>query len=226
MLNYPEWHQGFVVLARYQALSHNVIKVEGQMKPFLINSRGFTLAEVMVAVAVMGVVTLGIISLTKMQSTQEVKSKVSNDLAQIRSQVAGLLANPAHCNANFYNVTSASVSVTNIYKCSTTVAGGCRNTGTPASEYPVVVTPTTWGFSNTKISDRIKISALTRKVDHIAPPAGVPVVITTGTLIATFLIKISESVIKTETLTFVAPVIYNGTVVTGCPRSWSSTIVY
>ena len=177
------------------------------------DNKGFTLMEVVVASALLGVIAIAVISLTKMQSNIQVKSTNDNDLAQLRSEIIALLANPAHCNANFAGITASTPQPSSISQCPTTTSGSCNtlNAGTPK----------TWSSTNTRVS----ITGIQRSFETLTSTTDI---VTTGSIRVTFQIKDTNSVIKTVTQTFTAPVIYNGptSTVKGCPKSWSSTLVY
>lgn len=184
-----------------------------------LGERGFTLPEVLIASAMLGGIALVMTQLMKDQATQTVKTKLTSDLAQFRTEVQTLLQNPSHCQANFFNKTGTSAP-TSITLCNTTTAGACRTTGSPTSRFPVHTAD--WVPANTRISDRLRVSALSLTV-----PTVTGVAIGNADLTVTVQSKPNlNTVVKSETVFVSVPVIMNGATVIGCPRSFNSTIPY
>ena len=95
-------HRGWVI---------NILK-------YIRNNKGFTLVEVMIAAAAMGGLAVVLVQMAKTQSQQSAKSKISLDLAQMKSEIQTYFSNPAHCNANFYRKSQGALTITQIKKCS------------------------------------------------------------------------------------------------------------
>ncbi len=190
------------------------------LKYRLLGKGGFTLPEVLIAAAMLGGIALVMTQLMKDQANQTVKSKLTSDLAQFRTEVQTLLQNPSHCQANFYNKTAGTSAPTSITLCNTTVAGACRGVGAATTRFPVYTTD--WNPTNTRVSDRLRVSALSLTVPSV-----------TGVSIGNADLRITvqsrpdlNSVVKSESVFISVPVIINGSTVIGCPRSFGSTIPY
>ena len=180
--------------------------------------------EVLVAVGILGVLTLAMLQMTKSQSDQSVNAKIATDISQIKVQIQSIITNPPHCNANFFGKTGA-ISATSVYQCSTYTAGACRTTGSPQSKIPV--NSSSWTGTGSS-SERVRVSSLSLSVVSVAVPSGLTSVMSTGMITATFQAKALNGRVKTEDpITFNTPVVINsaGTVL-GCPKSWNSTEVY
>lgn len=191
---------------------------------FYKNNKGFTLPEVLIAALIMGGIAVGLAFLMKQQTQQTVKSKTDADIIQLRSEILSTLTSPNGCNANFYGFGPGPTAVLNFKVCGVAAVGSCRPGGT--NKIPVVTT--SWSPTTTKISDRVRITALSITVQSATPAGAIPAVLTTGTLTATVESRGSIATgapSKTENLIFQVPVVFNGATVTGCPKSWNTTLV-
>ncbi|MBY0414955.1 MAG: hypothetical protein K2Q18_12365 [Bdellovibrionales bacterium] len=185
------------------------------------NNKGLSLVEIMVAVAALGGLSVVMLQITKDQAGQTVKSKVVADIAQFKSQLQSTLLSPAHCQANFFGKTTATTSLTEISECSITTTGACRGTGVANSKFPVYTT--NWTQTNTKISDRVRISAIGVAIQGVTATA-----VSTAKLTITLQTKpeAGKNTVKNETVQVAVPVIMTGNNVIGCPLSWNTTNVY
>jgi prepilin-type N-terminal cleavage/methylation domain-containing protein len=185
-----------------------------------LNNKGFTLPEVLIAAAIMGGIALVSTQLMQDQANQVIKSKLTSDLAQFRTEVQTLLQNPSHCQANFYNRTAGTSNPTSITTCSITTAGACRGSGAANSKFPVHTA--SWLQTNTRISERLRVSALSLTIPSVT---GVAI----GNADLTITVQSRPNMtaaVKTETVFISVPVIISGSTVIGCPRSFNSTIAY
>lgn len=194
------------------------------MFKMLRTNKGFTLVEVMIAAAILGVISLALMGLMKMQTGSQIDAKNVSDLSAMKNEIQSVLTTPQHCNANFYGKASGTdVPVTYIYKCNVSNAGACRTASN--SSVWLTANSTSWPTTN---PTRIRINNIKMTVNAISTTTAA---LTTASLTVQYDIKTSGKVgtspiIKSETTTYSVPVIYNGTTVTGCPKSWNSTVPY
>ena len=192
----------------------------------------------MVTAAILGGLALVLMQLSKQQTEQTVASNISNDMAQLKTQIQSYLLAPSHCNANFYNVTNTSSG--SPYQ----PAGGiatCGPLGTASTDSCLgtsAVVPNTIKKSNTTDdwsqatgTKRVRVTGVDLWVDNLVPPSGTSVV-STGYMKVTFQSKLFKpnptypSGVKTDQVLYKTPVVWNGSRVTGCPKSWNSTVIY
>ncbi|MDO9181858.1 MAG: prepilin-type N-terminal cleavage/methylation domain-containing protein [Bacteriovorax sp.] len=188
------------------------------------NKKGFTLPEVLIAAAVMGVIALGLTSLTKQQAETTVKSKVNAELTQLKNEIFSILSNPNNCNANFYNKLAGATipGITAINYCST--ATSCTGAGTPLPKFPAQ--SASWLQTVTKISDRVRITAISITV---TPAITTSAVLSNAQMSVTVENKnrLGVATPKADVLLFNVPVVLGSAgLVTGCPKSWNTTNVY
>lgn len=189
------------------------------------NREGFSLPEVMIAVAILGGIALVMMQMTKEQTKQQVQSRIDADLAQAKQEIASLMANPAHCNANFYNKTGTSSPVA-IYTCSTTNAASCRGGGgVLVSKFPKL-TGATWTGGGVSDHHRVRVSNITLTIADLNPAPPATLVITTASLQVQFQTKNLTTTRFEKPITFSTPVVYNGSIVVGCPKTWNSTVLF
>ena len=176
----------------------------------------------MIAVAIMGGLTLVVMEMMKQQSKQTVSSRISGDLSQMKSEIQAYLTSPTSCDANFYGATATSDAPAAVYKCT---SGACLATpGTGSSVARYQSTSTTWYGD----SSRVRINAIQRSVVSSTATATHPI-LTTATLKVSFQslqlnIAAGGSTVKQENdATYVVPVVWNGTKVIGCPQTIGST---
>ena len=189
-------------------------------------NKGFTLVEVLVASSILGIIALAMMQITKQQTDQQVQSKISSELTQMKTEIQTYLTSPAHCNANFYGKTSAASTPAAIYKCTVFTAGACHVTpGTGSSVAQLSVdNAAAWTSPN-----RVRIFSLAMSVTSLTPTAPATQILTIGSITVVFESRTSKLkpdntyILTRETFTFKAPVVFNGTSVTGCPQSWNST---
>jgi hypothetical protein len=179
----------------------------------------------MVAAAMLGGIALVMLQLSKSQNTQTVQSKISLDLAQLKTDIQSYLSNPAHCNVNFKGLTSAGITPVAIYACTEANLNNCQTRG-PGANIAARI-PVTNGAVWTPPYERVRVSAVTIAIASATPTAPSTAVITTATLNVTIQTKDMTGV-KTlpQVLGFTAPVVFNGTIVTGCPKNLNSTIPF
>ncbi len=63
--------------------------------------RGFSLVETVIALGIMGAVSLGVMQLTKQQSDIQKKTNLANQAQGIRMQISSLLSDELACGATF-----------------------------------------------------------------------------------------------------------------------------
>ena len=195
-------------------------RLQNILAKFLKTNKGFTLVEVMIASAVMGGLGLVMMEITKQQSTQGVEYQITADVAQMKADVQSILSNPANCNANFFQKVGGTSTPVAIYKCSSFASGGCSGSGAPVAY--INVNNASW--TNTgSMSSRVRLSALSMYVQGMQASGANR--LTFATLTATFQKKTMKTT-KSENFTFSIPVIYDGTKVVGCPKSWNSTVPF
>lgn len=191
-----------------------------------LNEKGFTLVEVIVAVGLLGTLSVGIMEITNQQARLAVKSTVDGDFAQLNTQILSYLTNPAHCNANFYPLPANTAdglphSMSTIKICTGSGIFNCRIIGTATTKFNVQ--NSSWLQSITGISDRIRIESAAYVVNPIQLGA-------TGLgsleLTLTFGLKPMKTPSVVITKKFYTSVVVNGASIMGCPRAWNSTIVY
>ena len=158
-------------------------------------------------------------------SKDTIKSKVDADVVQLKSELQGFMASPGNCNANYYNKSGSTHTLTDLYKCNT---GTCKGSGTVAvDKYKPSSTAVQGTFPGPyTYTDRVRIRSLSVTIDNIAPPGGTsPLILSNAALTVTIDKKYFT---KTEQASFIIynTVVYNGSNVTGCPASFNSTTVY
>lgn len=196
------------------------------MWSLLKNSRGFSLAEVMIASLILGGIAVAMMALMRQQSNSSIEGKVQADLAQAKAEIISLLTVPSHCNANFYNRTISGFTMTSIRSCT---SGTCSTTGSGAIKIPTVSdagSPESW--TGTGISDRVKLVSITPTIAPVTIVAPATRALTTVTLDLVFRHKQTGTrnpkslpAMKLNTV-----VVSDGTTILGCPKTWNSTVVY
>ena len=188
----------------------------------------------------MGGLAVVLLQITKDQTKTQVIGEIDGALVQAQNDILGIVSNPAHCNANFVNKTAdgtnRALTSDRIATCNTVLTGACNGIGAVATDKYIPLHTSDWNASNTKISNRVRISALT-----YSAPSTTAMVVGTGqnqgygtiqnlSLNVTFQIKElprnGVEFTRTVTKTFSVPVIVNGTVIKGCPKSANSTVPY
>jgi prepilin-type N-terminal cleavage/methylation domain-containing protein len=197
---------------------------------YLNNRKGFSMVEVMIGSGILGVVALGLTSLTKQTAEQAVKAKVNADITQLKAEILTTLNKPSNCNANFYGtpVNGVSQNRASILKCNGALT--CLTVSAAASTSRFLVHTTSWNPAQTTVSDRIRIIGITRSVSAVPVPAAGQKVITSANLAVTVerFLKIGSTgaAARTEVLNFNVPVVTDPTMlVIGCPLSWNTTNV-
>ena len=189
----------------------------------------------MIAALIVGGIGVALMQLTKQQTQTTVSSRISADIAQAKAEILTMLTSPANCNANFYGASAGNnVPLTTLYTCNTATTPYCLTSPSRKTKYAVISSglwqpPSSTVFS---ISDRVRISAMERTIVSVTPQAPSIVALTTASIKVTFSSKplqknpdLTDKIV-TETMTFSTAVLFNGSTVTGCPRSLNSTIVY
>lgn len=69
------------------------------MKKLLNNSRGFSLAEIMIAAAIMGVLSLVLMNITKTSTKTATKLSYSTEITTATTEINGILSRPSTCMA-------------------------------------------------------------------------------------------------------------------------------
>lgn len=192
----------------------------------------------MIAALIMGGVGIALMQLGKQQSKTTVRSKINSDLAQAKSEILNLLTSPANCNANFYGLSAGTSSFTEIYACNSSPTQFCLNTGATNKTVKFkVISDGSWPVPNppttVTISSKVKITSLSRTITAVNTyPPYAPNALTTARVDVEFTSMPMEDrtaatdKLIVEKMTFNSSVIYNGSTVIGCPRSWNSTTVY
>lgn len=90
------------------------------------NSRGFTLAEVMVALGISGIVSMGAMSLIEMTNKSYVEMEYQAELTSFQNEVGRILSNNAHCSATLSGLAtpSSATNFTNIPNFNRMTSGG------------------------------------------------------------------------------------------------------
>ncbi len=195
-------------------------KLRRDLNAVLGKEQGFTLVEILIALGLLGIIGL-IASQITLDSSKVLKSaKTVEDVSQVHVEIHSMLANPAHCNANFYNRPTGTQTITSPGGFRRCQSGNCRTTGTAVVHYPVVTT--SWQQNVTKISDTIRLRALSYQVSNSA----------VGTRLLTLQLSVTLerkeknlSSGKSKVEVFSVPVIVNGSTIVGCPTKWMSTVL-
>ncbi len=197
-----------------------------------MNRKGFTLMELMVSVGLLGIVSLGVLQLMRMQSTLQINSQIDGDFAVLNTQIVSVLAAPQNCNANFYGRTTTSTYANNlgntagatqgIYECSS--GTGCKP-NTIILKWPAQ--SASWDQATTKVSDRVRITAVQYMVNS-----------TSSTALSSLQLKVTmqskrvkaggngQADIKTVDKVYSVPVVVSGTSILGCPKASNTTVLY
>ena len=193
----------------------------------------------MVTAAILGGLALVLSQLSKQQGEQNVTSAISNDTSMIKTQIQSYLMAPSHCNANFYGVTAiASTSpyqpAEGINTCGSNT-DSCRGSaavmkGTVKKFTDDTTVSTNWATAPG--AKRVRVSGVDLWADKLVIPSGSTAIVSTGYMKVTLQSKLMKPTgayptgVKVDTLLFKTPVVWNGTQVTGCPKSWNSTVPY
>ena len=188
----------------------------------------------------MGGLAVVMLQITKDQTKTQVSGDIDGAMVQAQTEILSIISNPAHCNANFVNKiadgTSRALTSDRIATCSTVLVNACNGAGSVSTDKYIPLHTSDWKIENTKISSRVRISALT-----YSAPSTTAMVVGTGpgqgygtiqnlSLNVTFQIKdlprIGVETTRTVSKIFSVPVIVNGTVIKGCPKSANSTVPY
>jgi prepilin-type N-terminal cleavage/methylation domain-containing protein len=205
----------------------------------LLKQRGFTLVEAMVTAAILGGLALVLSQLSKQQGEQTVASGISNDTSMIKTQIQSYLMAPSHCNANFYGVSA--INSTSPYQPAAGI-NTCGSTTDSCRGSAAVVTGTIKKFTDDATvsanwatapgNKRVRVSGVDLWVDKLVIPAGSSAIVSTGYMKVTLQSKLFKPTganptgVKVDSLLFKTPVVWNGTMITGCPKSWNSTVPY
>ena len=193
----------------------------------LNTNKGFTLTETMIALGIVGGMSLVIMTLIKDQAQMSARSDAHLSYAQAQSDILSYFISPANCNANFFNKT-AGILITpgSIYRCNkTTTTDDCRAVGGSAVTAVPVVT-SSWSANVTKISERVRLSSFNYTINTASGtlPSLAKVSITANFDLKNGLNQTFRTVTKTySTLVVVSPTTNK---VLGCPRAWNSTVLY
>lgn len=200
----------------------------------LRNRNGFTLVEIMIAVGVLGGLTLVLMQVMKSQTKTSVKTQIEADLAQMKTEIQSLINNPANCNANFKGRAAGTIALTSLLRCNIPTVN-CKTTGTTTGvvvpQLAVDVTPN-WAPGANRYSQKVRIKSISLEIQNTSPPGGTsPLVLTPIVLTVTTEDRMprvaGESTLKKETvMKFYTTGVYNGTSVVGCPQSLNSTLIY
>lgn len=197
-----------------------------------MNCKGFSLMELMVSVAIMGIVSVGVLQLMRMQSNIQVNSQVDADFAVLNAQIVSTLASPQHCNANFYgrstqasfanSIGNTAGGTQGIYQC--TDPNTCKPTG---ATLKIPAWTTDWLPGNTKVSDRVRISSVRYQVNSTTAPSlaslQLEVTMQSRSMKAGSDGKVNP---KTFTKIYSVPVVVNGSSILGCPKASNTTVLY
>jgi prepilin-type N-terminal cleavage/methylation domain-containing protein len=232
------------LVENYPDLAENKLVDLDHFKEFtitrqLLKQRGFTLVEAMVTAAILGGLALVLSQLSKQQSEQTVASAISNDTSMLKTQIQSYLMAPSHCNANFYGVTAtASTSpyqpTNGINTCGSTT-DSCRGSsavvqGTIKKFTDDATVNTNWATAPG--SKRVRVSGVDLWADRLVIPSGSTAIVSTGYMKVTLQAKLMKATptyptgVKVDSLLFKTPVVWDGTKVSGCPKSWNSTVPY
>ena len=66
-----------------------------------MTTAGFSLVEIMIALGLLGAVSMGVLELTKMMNQNSTKFNVDSDTTLITNELVAILSNPVHCLATF-----------------------------------------------------------------------------------------------------------------------------
>lgn len=205
------------------------------------NQKGFTLTEIMVAVAIMGGFSLGIMQMTGGLSKLTSKSNIDSDLAQANAQIMTYFTTPNHCNANFSGLPVGSISPIAIYSCAASSCLGANNNTPPAKIMIPIVTGWTsvndakWTQSITGISTKIRIVGLSFTVSPVTVTAGTyPYALSTLRYSVTYQTRLDATALNYRVIVkdFFVSVVVNGPIgaqankIVGCPKAWNSTVPY
>ena len=183
----------------------------------------------MIAAAAMGGLAVVLVQMAKTQSQQSAKSKISLDLAQMKSEIQTYFSNPAHCNANFYRKSQGALTITQIKKCSSTsAAGSCGSVAGPTSQSVYTASSATpWTGP-----DRVRINSMTGSISSVTTPTAPAVVIASATVTVKFDTKElqignAQTIKSNEQITYNVPVLIDSVgTVSGCPKNMNSTVPY
>jgi prepilin-type N-terminal cleavage/methylation domain-containing protein len=230
--------ENYVDLAENR-LTEGVYFKELTINRHLLKQRGFTLVEAMVTAAILGGLALVLVQLSKQQTEQTVASNISNDMSMMKTQIQSYLLAPSHCNANFYGVTQTSSAAPyqpaeGINTCGSTT-DSCRGSAAvqkgTIKKYTDDATQTN-NWATTPGSKRVRVSGVDLWVDRLVIPSGSTAIVSTGYMKVTFQSKLYKpnstwsNGVKVDSALYKTPVIWNGSQVTGCPKSWNSTVPY
>lgn len=197
----------------------------------------------MVAVGILGLLSLVMLQMMRDQSLLSSRSSLDTDLAQAKAQILSYLTSPNHCNSNFYGKPLTG-NPTAVYKCSTSQ---CHGSGA-VTAIPVVAggtssTDALWSQATTGISSKVRISSISYAVPAVKSDADPQYKGTISILTYTvnFQTRLESSTAKAAEMKsatelgslkvdFKVPVIVNGSIspqlIIACPTSWNSTVPY
>jgi prepilin-type N-terminal cleavage/methylation domain-containing protein len=232
------------LVENYPDLAENKLVDLDHFKEFtitrqLLKQRGFTLVEAMVTAAILGGLALVLSQLTKQQGEQTVASNISNDTSMIKTQIQSYLMAPSHCNANFYGVSATSSTspyqpAEGINTCGSTT-DSCRGSAAVLKGTIKKFTDDATAVANWATapgSKRVRVSGVDLWADKLVIPSGSTAIVSTGYMKVTLQSKLYKPTgatptgVKVDTLLFKSPVVWDGTKVSGCPKSWNSTVPY
>ena len=79
-------------------------------------SSGFSLVEIIIAISLLGAISLGVMQLTKSMNVSKVKYDFGSETSLITNEIVAILSNPTNCTASFAgkNAASTAVGINNI----------------------------------------------------------------------------------------------------------------
>jgi prepilin-type N-terminal cleavage/methylation domain-containing protein len=204
-----------------------IIKILSYILSPLKTNRGFTLAEVMVATAILGLVSVGVVKVISDQSKLNSRSEVGAEMAQVNVKIMNILISPNHCNANFYAKALTNNAVTAVYSCGSQSLG-CHGANA-VSSIPVVSSGTSetdafWSQSTTGLTNKIRI----KSISYAVPSVSVTTALSNLVYTVTYQTRLDpKTPMQTIIKKFTVPVVVTGsTSIAGCPKSFDSTDVY
>ena len=182
-------------------------------KHILSNQRGLSLVEILVAVGMLGGLSIAVVNMTKQQAKLSTQSQLDGDISEASARILNALNSPKYCDNNFKG---KSLIGTIPVSPGLLVIGGAI----------IPQTSPDWNQSATagNITNRLRMNSASYRVEGTTFSTRSLAILN---LTVQFETTALENKRKTITKDFTATVIVNnGPTIIGCPRTWNSTIGY